>query len=549
MNKAALLIAVGEYQSDFESLAAAENDLRAMQRVLHLPDAGGFAADAVKPLVNPDPQKMREALEGLFINRRKDDLLVLYFSGHGVTDDRGNFYLASTATQRDRLRATSVSAKFILDLMEESRSKQQVVILDCCFSGAFAKGMTAKGKPVNLGSQLGGQGRAVLTSSSATEYSFEQKDADLSIYTRYLVEGLETGAADLNGDGWIAVDELYEFTRDKVQEAAPAMQPKIYAAEAGHKIQFSKAPLGDPKLEYRKEVEQYARGGHISFVGRNILDILREQLQLSKAESTDIENQVLQPYREYENKLQRFEQVLAGAIKQESPLRPVTHEELKNFQHILGLRDQDVASIELKLIGKSIPNQTPKTFSLNAKSNQPTNKSTCTKATPLDLKEAQRDSSYSLVQNSISKTLNAVQSDKATRIKAVIFGALSLSVVGILTVSGLSIFSNLSLNTNSLSVATNSSDREAAENYYLAGLQHHERGNYEDAIAAYSKAIELDPDDAEFYYRRGRSKHFLGEHQAAISDYDKAIEIEPEFSGAYHNRGAANTNSLNTSYT
>ncbi|MEM8717680.1 MAG: hypothetical protein AAGE84_00015 [Cyanobacteria bacterium P01_G01_bin.39] len=43
---------------------------------------------------------------------------------------------------------------------------------------------------VDIQTQLGGEGRAVLTSSTSTQYSFEQQESDLSIYSRYIVEGI-----------------------------------------------------------------------------------------------------------------------------------------------------------------------------------------------------------------------------------------------------------------------------------------------------------------------------------------------------------------------
>jgi uncharacterized caspase-like protein len=47
------------------------------------------------------------------------------------------------------------------------------------------------------------------------------------------VEGIEKGAADTDNDGMISVDELHEYARKKVQEAAPAMKPEIYAVKEG----------------------------------------------------------------------------------------------------------------------------------------------------------------------------------------------------------------------------------------------------------------------------------------------------------------------------
>ncbi len=93
----------------------------------------------------------------------------------------------------------------------------------------------------------------------STQYSFEQEGAELSVYTRYIVEGIETGAADTDDDGMISVDELHQYAYKKVQEAAPAMKPEIYAVREGFKIKLAKAPVGDPQLVYRKEVERWAR--------------------------------------------------------------------------------------------------------------------------------------------------------------------------------------------------------------------------------------------------------------------------------------------------
>jgi len=194
MAKVALLIGVGQYRqpSEFKNLAATGADVAAMRQVLVQLEIGGFAEADVTTLLNPEPQQMREALDRLFADRRPDDLLVVYFSGHGVVDDRGKFHLTSACTEKGLLNSTAIPATYLHELMESSRSKRQVLILDCCFSGAFAKGMAAKGDAVNLQVQLGGRGRAVLTSSSATEYSFEHKESALSVYTQYVVEGLRS---------------------------------------------------------------------------------------------------------------------------------------------------------------------------------------------------------------------------------------------------------------------------------------------------------------------------------------------------------------------
>ncbi len=283
MAKVALLIGVSEYQAGLNPLPAAAKDVEAMQRVLEKSEIGDFTE--VKPLLNPDPLMMQEAIETLFSGRQKDDLVLLFFSGHGVKDDSGRLYFATRITRKNTkgelVKATAVPASFVQDIMSHSRCKRQVVILDCCFSGAFAEGLLAKDDgSVDVHTQLGGEGRVVLTSSTSTQYSYEQQNSELSVYTRYLVEGIETGAADLDNDGAVSVDELHEYAKSKVQETAPAMKPKIYAVEEGYKIRLAQAPIGDPKLRYRKEVERYKSRGEIPYVGRSVLEALRDSLQL-----------------------------------------------------------------------------------------------------------------------------------------------------------------------------------------------------------------------------------------------------------------------------
>ena len=172
MVKVALLIGVSEFaDTALTSLPAALRDINAVQTALNDPEMGGF--DEVRLLENPDRQPMEEAIDALFRDRQKDDLVLLYFSGHGIKDDTGKFSLATRLTEKNRLRTTAVAASFVHDVMSSSRSRRQVVILDCCFSGAFAIGMMAKDSgSVDVKAQLGSEGHAVLTASTATQYAF-----------------------------------------------------------------------------------------------------------------------------------------------------------------------------------------------------------------------------------------------------------------------------------------------------------------------------------------------------------------------------------------
>ncbi len=357
--KVALLIGVSTYQPGLSPLPSAEKDVQELQRVLQTQEMGGF--EKVKSIVNPDPLQMQREIEGLFGDRNKDDLVLLFFSGHGIKDDSGKLYFATSLTQKtpkgELIKSTAVPASFVHEIMGNSRSKRQVLMLDCCFSGAFAEGMTAKDDGrVDVLQQLGGEGRAVLTSSTSSQYSFEQQGSDLSVYTRYLIEGIETGAADQDNDGDVSIDELHEYAKRKVQETAPAMKPEIYAIKEGFKIKLARALVGDPKLRYRREVEQIAERGEISEIYRMALDARCKQLGLTTEEAEAIETEVLKPYRTYRAHLRQYGQTFVQAVERKFPLSEATRSELEFLKRALGLRNEDVRPIEERVVAnRSIP--------------------------------------------------------------------------------------------------------------------------------------------------------------------------------------------------
>ena len=362
MAKVALLVGVSEYEPGLNPLPGSVKDVDAMQRVLAHPEMGGFAEADITVLKNPQRQAMEDAIYSLFSDRKKDDLLLFYFSGHGIKDENGRLYLATRATRKDSngrlVPPSAVAAASLHENINASRSQRQVMILDCCFSGAVAQGMTVKDDgTVNLKDYLGGKGRAILTSSTSTEYSFGSatpghEDEGLSIYTRYLVEGIEKGAADTDGDGWIAVEELHEYAANRVKDAAPAMTPKFYPVEEGYKIVLARSRKDDPKLKYRKEAQARAEQGQgqFSIIAQRLLKGKRIEWGISAEEAKAIEDEVLQPYREYELKQQEYEQALAEVVQAGYPLSAVAEAELKEYQQHLGLRDSDIAAIEARIL-------------------------------------------------------------------------------------------------------------------------------------------------------------------------------------------------------
>jgi hypothetical protein len=228
--RSALIVASDEYADPgLRRLRAPAADARALAAVLRDPGIGGFE---VRTLLNAPAHEVSLAVEEFFADRRPDDLLLVHFSCHGVKDEAGELYFAASNTLLGRLGATAVAAEFVNRRMSRSRSRRVVLLLDCCYAGAFERGMTARaGAEIGVESQFGGRGRAVITASSAMEYAFEGDElADArelapSVFTSALVQGLETGEADRDQDGLVALDELYDYIYDKVRAVTPNQTP------------------------------------------------------------------------------------------------------------------------------------------------------------------------------------------------------------------------------------------------------------------------------------------------------------------------------------
>jgi Caspase domain len=281
-HRKALIIASDEYeQSGLRQLAAPAEDAEALARVLGDPQIGDFSIEIVH---NRPVHVIQEQIENLLLEGRPEDLLLLHFSCHGLKSESGDLFFAARNTRPDRLASTAIPADFVQRCMRASRSRSIVLLLDCCYGGAFAQGVQVRaGGSANVldsfvGEKLGGgRGRAVITASSAMEYAFEgdrltgDQGLHPSIFTRAVVDGLATGEADRDEDGWVSLDELYDYVFDKVREQNPnqtpsrdvEMQGELYLARSGRQ-RIHPAPLPPDLDAAMKDRSIYTRRGAVS---------------------------------------------------------------------------------------------------------------------------------------------------------------------------------------------------------------------------------------------------------------------------------------------
>jgi uncharacterized caspase-like protein len=144
---------------------------------------------------------LREAITDTFSGQ--NDVVLFYFTGHGFTNERGGYILTPDYQKYDE----GISMDEILLLANQSASRAKIIILDCCHSGAFGSPQILNNSE-SLVSYIK-EGLTVLTSSRPDELSVESKENGHGLFTSFIIDALEGGAADLKGD--ITPGSIYAY--------------------------------------------------------------------------------------------------------------------------------------------------------------------------------------------------------------------------------------------------------------------------------------------------------------------------------------------------
>lgn len=244
--RVALLIATGDHADPLlRRLRAPAKDVSALAEVLSDPEIGDFT---VRTVVDQSRQEVEEAIEDAFATRKPGDIVLVYFSCHGIKDMHGRLYFAASNSRHDRLASsTAVSSTFVNEQMERSRASAKVALLDCCYSGAFAKGLAPKSGPAgDLANQICGKGSYVITATNALEYAYE--DADIieestvsSTFTDLIVRGLRSGQADSDGDGQVSPEDLFWYLDKQFQSTGQPQTPTSFCSGVQGSVAIARA--------------------------------------------------------------------------------------------------------------------------------------------------------------------------------------------------------------------------------------------------------------------------------------------------------------------
>lgn len=237
----AVVIGINNYRdSRIPDLHYAVADAQRFHDVLTDPALGRFHPDNVALLLDADAteRRIRSALATELPRRASADHTVcIFFAGHGApvinprTKSRDGLekYLLPHDAVGDDLRSSAIPMEDINRFFDWIDTSQLIFFIDSCYSGV-AGGRTFGSSDFNMRAsvtdefldELAGEGRLVVTACATNEVALEKPDIGHGLFTYHLIEGLK-GEADTDGDGFVTIDELYDYVYARVTRQARAL--------------------------------------------------------------------------------------------------------------------------------------------------------------------------------------------------------------------------------------------------------------------------------------------------------------------------------------
>jgi hypothetical protein len=268
-HRLALVVTNSDYERlDVPESHALPHEAKALAEVLQEPDIGGYA---VNMSFNQPLSSVISMITRIFDECEEDTVLLLYLGCIVLEDNEGKVYFATTDTQHSDYYASALSLGFLNDMSHRCRSRQQVFILNC--SPMEVKSDEAADIKKSLGAEYVGDGVTILAHFSRYKSQIIEKEDMIdsnSLFAQYLVEGLQTGEADIDGDGDILTEELFQYINKRFQLDTPDLErptlflptgvsSKTVIAHSRRQTneEQEKRPLAEEKSEAEPEAIRY----------------------------------------------------------------------------------------------------------------------------------------------------------------------------------------------------------------------------------------------------------------------------------------------------
>ncbi len=232
----AVIVGVSSY-THMKPLKYSDNDAFRLMAFMQSPAGGALPDEQIRVLIDEDAthENIIQSMKEIYGKADKDDLIMLYFSGHGL---KGSFLPIDYDGYHNRLLHTEIQGIF-----EKSMAKYKLCIADACHSGSYS--FASKGYNIDeivsdyyntLSNSKGGT--ALMLSSKPEETSLESLRVRQGVFSHYLLRGMK-GEADYNGNGIVSLKELYDYIDTEVKSYTQFRQSPVIKGDYDEEMPVS----------------------------------------------------------------------------------------------------------------------------------------------------------------------------------------------------------------------------------------------------------------------------------------------------------------------
>ena len=224
-----LSVGVSQYENKSISLRFPAKDANDFANVmLKQKNINGLYKDVNLKILTNEQANATEIVKGLEWIRKaatSEDVAMLFFSGHGLNDDNGDYYFLPSNIDVNKLMSTGIHYSTIETTVKALASKV-LVFIDTCHAGNVWSNRKMKAADTRaVANKLSApeNGAVIFTSSTGKQNSREDPAWSNGAFTKALVEGIN-GQADFISKGIITVNELELYLSNRVRKLTDELQ-------------------------------------------------------------------------------------------------------------------------------------------------------------------------------------------------------------------------------------------------------------------------------------------------------------------------------------
>ncbi len=214
-----LSIGVSRYKNSTYNLEVADVDAQSIVKMFKKQEGKIYNKVVTRQLLNDNANKdnILEALDWIERETTQRDMVIIFVAGHGINDDKGNYYFMAHDSDVNKLRRTAIRWIEIKDTISDLPSKV-ILMVDTCHSGNIMGQERRRDITGAIKSIINsGTGSVIMTASTGRGYSIENNSWGHGAFTKALLEGIDEAKADYNHNQTISIKEIDLYVTERVK--------------------------------------------------------------------------------------------------------------------------------------------------------------------------------------------------------------------------------------------------------------------------------------------------------------------------------------------